>query len=306
MPIQVHGAGVAGLIAATLLARRGRAVELYGTSSGCSPHGGGMLAPWSELDTAEAPILAAGKHSVGDWVDLVGAEHVLQRGTLHVAHRPEWPLLDQLAARIERTGRDVERLDSADIAALEPLLEGRFHRGLFLPDEGAVDPEVVLPLLALPLTRRPPIPVSEGLDARGLAADLPDLRGVRGEYVVVESDAPLTRPIRLAHPRYPLYVVPRRDGRFYIGATQLERSDTAPPEVRSLLELLSALYSLHPDLGDARLVRHGVGLRPAFADNAPRVWRQGPVVHLNGLFRHGYLLGPSTAARAVDLLLEDP
>lgn len=304
MTIQVHGAGVAGLLTAVLLQRAGHAVVVHSDGAGCSPHGGGMLAPDSELDAAEAHIVAQGHDSRARWIELVGEAHVLARGTLHVAHRPEWPLLEQLTQRIERQGHPVQRLDARGIAELEPLLGGRFHRGILLPDEAAVDPAVVLPLLRARVRVEPAIPVRAGIDARGLHAPLPDLRGVRGEYVVVHSPVQLSRPVRLAHPRYPLYVVPRANGDVYVGATQLERTDTAAPEVRSLLELLSALYSLHPDFGDARLVTAGTGLRPAFPDNAPRVFRDGAVVHLNGLFRHGYLLGPALAAQAVDLYLE--
>ena len=295
---------MAGLLSAVLLQRAGHAVVVHSDGAGCSPHGGGMLAPDSELDVAEPHVVAPGRDARPRWVELVGADHVSARGTLHVAHRPEWPLLEHLAHRIERQQRTVQRLDAKGIAALEPLLGGRFQRGLFLPDEGAVDPAVVLPLLRAQVHLEPAIPVLQGIDARGLRAGLPDLRGVRGEYIVVHSPVQLSRPVRLAHPRYPLYVVPRANGDVYVGATQLERTDDVAPEVRSLLELLSALYSLHPDFGDARLVTSGTGLRPAFPDNAPRVYREGAVTHVNGLFRHGYLLGPVLAAQAAALVTQ--
>ena len=56
------------------------------------------------------------------------------------------------------------------------------------------------------------------VDCRGLAARdaLPDLRGVRGEMIVVRSpDVSLSRPVRMLHPRMPLYIVPRGDGRVH-------------------------------------------------------------------------------------------
>ncbi|MEK1873422.1 MAG: glycine oxidase, partial [Rhizobium altiplani] len=44
------------------------------------------------------------------------------------------------------------------------------------------------------------------------------------------------------------------------------------------------------------------GIRPAFADNFPRVTREAEAVVLNGLYRHGFLLAPTMAQEAVDLV----
>ncbi len=111
------------------------------------------------------------------------------------------------------------------------------------------------------------------IDCRGIAAreDLADLRGVKGEMIVVETrDVELHRPVRLLHPRWPLYIVPREDNRFMIGATTIEAEDDGV-SVRSALELLSAAYAVHPAFAEARIVEIGAGLRPAFPDNLPRI-----------------------------------
>ena len=73
---------------------------------------------------------------------------------------------------------------------------------------------------------------------------------------------------------------------------------------RSLLELLSAAYALHPAFAEAEVLEIGVDARPAFPDNVPRVRRVGDTIHANGLFRHGFLLGPALAEQAADWLLE--
>ena len=40
------------------------------------------------------------------------------------------------------------------------------------------------------------------------------------EIVIVETqEVKLERPVRFLHPRWPLYIVPRENGRFLIGAT---------------------------------------------------------------------------------------
>ena len=111
------------------------------------------------------------------------------------------------------------------------------------------------------------------IDCRGLAARdaQPELRGVKGEMIIVEtSEVELARPVRLIHPRWPLYVIPRGDGRFMLGATSIEAEDTGV-SVRSALELLGAAYAVHPAFAEARIVEFGSGLRPAFPDNLPRI-----------------------------------
>jgi glycine oxidase len=145
----------------------------------------------------------------------------------------------------------------------------------------------------------------EGLDAdfiidcRGMGAGDPEIRGVKGETLVVRNpEFSLSRPVRLMHPRYPLYIVPRGDGVFMIGATQVE-SDGGGVQLRSAMELMSALYALHPSFGEAEIVSVQAGLRPSYPDNLPRITRRSNVVSCNGLFRHGYLLSPVMAECAL-------
>jgi glycine oxidase len=118
------------------------------------------------------------------------------------------------------------------------------------------------------------------------------------------SELSLRRPVRLLHPRLPVYIVPRGAGLFMVGATMLESDAGGHITARSLLELLSAAYALHPAFGEAQVVELGVGVRAAFADNLPRLRREGGVLHVNGLYRHGFLLAPALARRAADVLLE--
>jgi glycine oxidase len=122
-----------------------------------------------------------------------------------------------------------------------------------------------------------------------------DIRGVKGEMIVIETpEVELARPVRLIHPRFPLYVIPRGDGRFMLGATSIESEDTGV-SVRSALELLGAAYTVHPAFGEARIVEFGSGLRPAFPDNLPRISVEQERIIVNGLYRHGFLLAPALA-----------
>ena len=200
------------------------------------------------------------------------------------------------------------RLDAAALAALEPSLDGRFREALFFPDEGHVEPRRVLPKLHAAIRAAggtvkfsSDVAAAElpGLviDCRGIAAreEQPELRGVKGEMILIEtSEVQLARPVRLIHPRWPLYVIPREAGLFMLGATSIEAEDTGV-SVRSALELLGAAYTVHPAFGEARIVEFGSGLRPAFPDNLPRIGVRDNTISVNGLYRHGFLIAPALA-----------
>ena len=113
----------------------------------------------------------------------------------------------------------------------------------------------------------------------------------------------LSRPVRLLHPRYPLYIAPKPDGVYVIGATQIESEDLSPASVRSALELLSALYSVHPAFGEARILEMSSQCRPALPDNRPEIrWDGGRLIQINGLYRHGYLIAPALLEAALSLI----
>jgi glycine oxidase len=135
------------------------------------------------------------------------------------------------------------------------------------------------------------------IDCRGLAArdTEPELRGVKGELILIETgEVELARPVRLIHPRWPLYVIPREDNLFMLGATSIEAEDTGV-SVRSALELLGAAYAVHPAFAEARIVEFGSGLRPAYPDNLPRIAVDDNRIAVNGLYRHGFLIAPALA-----------
>ncbi len=311
--VVIIGAGVAGLWAARALLARGirpRIVDRSGGPGlqGCSWWAGGMLAPDCEGATAEPAIVRHGRAAVQAWS---GVTQVHRQGTLVLAPDRDRADLATFAART----RGHIAVDAAQIGELEPGLAPRHRHGLYFADEAHLDPRQALGDLVRTLEQAgvgieqaEAVPEDfDGtvLDCRGLAAQdrLPGLRGVRGEMLILRSsEITLTRPVRLLHPRYPLYVVPRAGGLFMLGATQIESEARTGMTARSALELLSAAWALDPRFAEAEVLELGTDLRPAFADNVPRVIRCGRVLHLNGLFRHGYLMAPALACQAADLI----
>lgn len=319
MRVSVTGAGVLGLSAALMLAKRGCVVDVHERSSeigpeSCSWLAGGMLAPWCEAESADDVVRDLGAFGMDFWEENVTSFR--RNGTLVVAAPRDLPDLTQFA---ERTS-GFRWVDGDEIAALEPDLAGRFQKGLFFEKEGHMDPRGALMDLKKRLDdlgvtfhlnsdgRKKAKGADWQLDCRGLAArdELVDLRGVKGEMLVLKTtDIRLSRPVRFLHPRVPVYIVPRDDGRFMVGATMIENDEPGRFTVRSMLELLGAAYALHPSFGEAEIEETGVGTRPAFADNLPRIRVRGRRVFANGLYRHGYLLSPAVAEKAAAFMFGD-
>ena len=311
-PVSIVGAGIAGTWQALLFAKAGHPVTVYersgaDLSGSTSVRAGGMLAPWCEQEASEPAITRLGVRSLSLWRDHV--PDAVFNGSLVIAHPRDRADFERFAHMTAHH----ERIHDNRIGELEPALAGRFREALFFAEEGHVEPRRVLPALHEQLAAHgveirfdnacePRDLDGIVIDCRGLAARedmaddaINDLRGVKGETIVIETDEiALSRPVRLMHPRWPLYVVPRADNRIMIGATSLESEDDGM-SVRSALELLSTAYAVHPAFAEARIVEFGTGVRPAYPDNLPRISTNGSHIAVNGLYRHGFLIAPALA-----------
>lgn len=322
--VLIAGAGILGLWQALVLGRAGFRVRVVERSpvlfaAAASRYAGAMLSPWCEAEAADPQLVELGVAALRRWRETLPGE-ITSAGTLVVAApRDRSELL-----RFAKLTRGHTRLFPQAIASLEPDLGERFPAALYFSEEAHMDPVRALEALAAavcatggtietgvafdPLSRAADDPLV--IDCRGFSArdQCLDLRGVRGERVVVRApDVRLHRMVRLLHPRQPLYVVPWLDHHFMIGATVIESADDGPVTVRSALDLLAAAFAVHPGFAEARIVDFGAGIRPAFPSNMPevRVGRDhGPVIHVNGAYRHGFLLAPVLADAVLAYLVD--
>lgn len=317
------GAGIAGLCTTYALLKEGHSATLFDPRLSPDAHlprnasalAGGMLAPYAEIEHMPDHWIEAGLEGISFWKDFSKANAIdfHQNGSLLIAHDEDRYILKRFEDHLP-SGKKIHKATEE----VEPALTTGFPNGLFLSEEAHLNP--VSTLFAL----RETIKKTGGLfkaqktspgklkslydhviDCRGMGAESeePDLRGVKGEIVIVRNtEFSLTRPVRLMHPRYPLYIVPRADHIFMIGATVIESAQDDHVSVRSGLELLSALYSLHTSFGEAQIVEILSGVRPSYSDNLPCIKVNDNVIGCNGLFRHGFLLSPVMGRCVADFI----
>ncbi|WP_298260815.1 FAD-dependent oxidoreductase [uncultured Litoreibacter sp.] len=309
--ITIAGAGLAGLSSALELARRGAAVRVFEANpsigaGSVSRFAGGMLAPWCERESADEAVVTLGAQAADWWGRIT---QVSRLGTLVVA-----PTRDSAElTRFSRRTSAHRAVDQAEITTLEPALAGRFSHGLLYEQEAHLNPRMALLDLAkavkdlgVEIVLGTKAPAQVDLDCTGASASVTDLRFVRGEMAILSCpEVAINRTVRLLHPRIPLYVVPRGEGVYMIGATMVESTSTRPPTLRSLSELFNAAFTLNPAFAEAAVIETGAGLRPAFPDNLPRLVKNDGRLHFNGLYRHGFLLAPALAVQAAQLILSE-
>ncbi|MEX2482531.1 MAG: FAD-dependent oxidoreductase [Gammaproteobacteria bacterium] len=334
MSIGIAGAGLLGRLLAWQLSDAGHRVTVFDPASDAESRGAagwtaaGMLSPVAELESADARVYRYGLRALDLWSDIVARlpEQVdLRRdGSVLLAHREDIGaarrLLDLLHTKVP-AGAGVEALSASQLKVLEPAVHGPTHAWL-LPAEGHIHTVQAMRALAVGATQRGARwrwgqavqSVSAGrldderfdwvFDTRGVGArpDLP-VRGVRGEIFWLQAPGiALQRSLRLLHPRWRVYLVPRPDNVIVVGASEIESEDRSPVSVRSTLGLLSSAYSVIPELAEARIVHSEANLRPALPDNLPLVQTCDGLSRINGLFRHGWLIAPALVEAAVQAL----
>jgi glycine oxidase len=224
-------------------------------------------------------------------------------------------------------------LDGQSLAEIEPSVADRFAQGLYLPNEGQLDNRQLLEaLLAELMLMKVPCHWHQSIepealrqnqnydwviDCRGLGAkdswqntsdSSKNLRGIRGEVIRLHApEVKLRRPTRLIHPRYPIYIAPKEDNIYVVGATEIESEDLSPMSVRSAMELLSATYTVHSGFAEARILEMATQCRPTLKDNLPEICHDqqsntASLMKINGLYRHGFMISPAILDCALEIL----
>jgi glycine oxidase len=331
MEAGIVGAGIMGRLLAFVLKDVGWQVTLFDQSRGdsnCSTAAAGLLTPFSELDKADLLIFHLGQDSVKScWPHILRrlpeAIYFQQNGSLILYHphdKAEWQhFIGRMSARLDAYSGYCQQLAHNALTEIEPEL-AKFATAYYFPEEAHIDCQSFLsafenysraigmkwllnsPVLSLApntiTTKERQYTFDMVFDCRGLGARsvFPELRGLRGELIWLHApDVNLTRPVRLLHPRYSLYIVPRPGQIYLIGASEIEAEDHSPISLRTTLELLTAAYAVHGGFAEARILKTITHCRPTLANHLPRIKYKKGLVAVNGLYRHGYLVAPALA-----------
>jgi glycine oxidase len=338
--VLVIGGGVMGCASALALAEAGVSVRVLERS-----------VPGAEASSAAAGILGAQieAHTDGPMARLCLASRALypalaarlhertgidaglrMQGTLHVAwDEGELDTLWDNAAWQRDAGLRCERLGPAALREREPCVSPDALGGVYFPDDGRIDPPLLLKALRIGAERAGARFSSGALvrrivveDARATGVLLEDGRVIEAKHVVLAAGSwsalvegsglppECVRPARGQIVELLLelpptgrvlygpgcYLSPRDDGRMLIGST-LEFVGFSPGVTAlAVRDLLTAAIRLVPRLGRAGLGRAWSSFRPYTRDELPLLGRT-PIEGLllaTGHYRNGILLAPIT------------
>jgi len=342
----IVGGGLMGRLLALALAKGGAQVDLFEKGGSDGAHAAriaaAMLAPLAESTITEDSVVRMGLYSLPRWKELIAdlslPVYFQQDGTLILWHRQDASDAERFAAHLEKnccSNSELSaplKLNNDSLRELEPGVADRFNQGLYLPNEGQLDNRQLLDALEKELALakvnchwhtevdpeelRKQSSYKAVVDCRGTGAkdswssgDTPNaLRGVRGEVIrLYAPEVKLRRPTRLIHPRYPIYIAPKENDVYVVGATEIESDDLSEMSVRSAMELLSAVYTVHSGFAEARILEMATQCRPTLKNNLPEIRANrnkglSDLIMINGLYRHGFMISPAVLDCALQVL----
>lgn len=325
--ICVLGGGLIGKLIAWRLSLIYKSVILFEKSGKNSNNSAtyvaaAMLSPIAESLESTEIITYLGYKSLELWKQwlkqLLANVFFQQNGTLVIWHYNDNYLAQTFINNLNyKNIKEYIIWNKNDLVNNENSLADKFNSGIFLQNEGQLDNRQLLNSLDLSLKHNKVKCVYNTkmcqdmakkyanwvIDARGIGSQLywnnlkqSKLRGVRGEIIRVYCPAvKLNRPIRLLHPKHPIYICPKENSYFIVGATQIESEDTSSISLKSTLDLLSALYFVNNDFAEARIIEMNTQLRPTLNHHNPQIMidEKHKIILVNGLYRHGFLIGPA-------------
>ncbi len=241
-----------------------------------------------------------------------------------------------------KAGIDVSWLSGSDAREKEPYLNPRVPAAVYSPHDHQVDNRALIAALAKAARRAGAMlhpghsvdavlvdgdratgiatsGVRHAADAvilaagawsqtiEGLTPDAkPPVRPIKGQMLSVQmpSAIPILRHVLWAPG---IYLVPRKDGRLLIGATNEEKGFDETITAGGLYALLDAAWRAIPGIEELPITETWVGFRPGSRDDAP-ILGPGPIgglIYATGHHRNGILLAPLTANLVSRFVLTD-
>jgi glycine oxidase len=310
----VIGAGLIGLACAWRAAKRGLSVLVVDRAeapgAGSSGVAAGMLAPVTEADFGEEPLLRVNLAGRARWPDFAAELEertglptgFRESGALVVAaDRDDAEALRRLHEFQRGLGLEVEWLTPAACRRLEPGLSPRIAGGIAAHGDAQADPRATAGALAAAVdelalgvrveaieheqgrvtgvrTDAGPIEcdavvVAAGAWSAALApeGEGPPVRPVKGQILELRARAGMDEPLTRIVRTPRCYMLARGDGRVVLGATVEEQGFDTAVTADGVYRLLEAAWEVLPEVGELELTGAHAGLRPGTPDNGALV-----------------------------------
>lgn len=263
----------------------------------------------------------------------------VNKGMLKIAETEDLALeLKKQVSFQQRWDPSIKWLDSSELREMEPSLSPDIPGGMYLPNDGHVKAEKLSQAFAKAAgyfgtvirentevlsfiiengqikgieTTGEPIHCDQAVITAGAwTAKLLHKTGldlsmypVKGECFSVMTEKPLINTTIFSDKR--CYLVPKRNGEIYIGATMVENTFDKKVTAGGISTLVERAIQLVPQLKDAAWERVWAGIRPQTGDGNPYIGEhpllKGMFVAA-GHFRNGILLSPITGKLVAELL----
>jgi glycine oxidase len=234
----------------------------------------------------------------------------------------------------------IKWLDSKELREMEPALSPSVSGGMYLPNDGHVQPSKLTQAFAKAavyfgaeirentevlsfiyendqvkgvkttngIIHSNQVVVATGAWAAKLMSESGlDLRvyPVKGECFSIRTEKPMINTTIFSDKR--CYLVPKRNGEIYIGATMIEDTFDNKVTPGGIATLIERATQLVPQIKEAAWERVWSGIRPQTGDGLPYLGehpRWKGLFVAAGHFRNGILLSPITGKLVADLLAD--
>nr|WP_263327710.1 glycine oxidase ThiO [Neobacillus sp. Marseille-Q6967] len=345
----IIGGGINGSSIAYQLSKMGRKViilEKHLLACEASSAAAGMLAAQAEIEQ-DGPLFQLALKSQRMFSTLsselfeytgIDIEYV-NKGMLKIAETEEIALEVKKQVTFQRNWDPaIQWVDSNEIRDMEPALAPSVAGGMYLPNDGHVQPIKLTQAFAKAAlqfgaeirentevlsfiyeqgkvigvnTNKGMIHCEQVVIATGAWAakliketglDIP-VYPVKGECFSVKPEAPVINTTIFSDKR--CYLVPKQNGEIYIGATMAENTFDKNVTPGGIATLIERACHLVPQIKDLPWERVWCGIRPQTGDGNPYIGEHPEWKGLfiaAGHFRNGILLSPITGKLVADLL----
>jgi len=268
---------------------------------------------------------------------------LIHNGQLKLAENEEQTKAFKTLADWQRSiNEDAIWLEREALLRLEPYLSDHIHGALYFPNEG----QVYAPRLTHGFAKAAALlgtQIQEYCDVQNLLISNAEVQGVRtitGNYysdAVIVATGAWSRPWlpeELQQPdsfypvkgealslrtHYPLitrtiftkscYIVPKRGGELYVGATMTDHTFEKSVSLEGLSTLMNKVKTLLPVISTATIQHFWSGIRSTTQDSLPYLGEHSQTQRLffaTGHYRNGILLSPITGKVMAELITDQP